>query len=53
MTVATRTTGVGLALAAALFALLVLSVGTGEISIPPDEVVATLFGGGDRAHRAS
>ena len=48
MTVATRTTGVALALAAALFALLVLSVGTGEISIPPDEVVATLFGGGDR-----
>ncbi len=49
MTVATRTTGVALALAAALFALLVVSVGTGEISIPPDEVVATLFGGGDRA----
>ena len=48
MTAATRTTGVGLALAAALLALLVLSVGTGEISIPPGEVVATLLGGGDR-----
>ena len=49
MTVASRSIGVALALAAALFALLVVSVGTGEIAIPPDEVVATLFGGGDRA----
>ena len=32
-----------------LFALLVISVGTGEIAIPPGDVVATLFGGGDRA----
>ena len=31
----------------------VWSVGTGEIAIPPGEVVATLLGGGDRADRAS
>ena len=49
MTVASRSLGVGLALAAALFALVVWSVGTGEIAIPPGEVVATLLGGGDRA----
>ena len=47
MTVASRSVGVGLVLTALLFALLVWSVGTGEISIPPGEVVATLFGGGD------
>jgi iron complex transport system permease protein len=49
MTIANRSVGVGLALAAALFALVVWSVGTGEIAIPPDEVVAALLGGGDRA----
>ncbi len=49
MTVANRSIGVGLALTAALFALVVWSVGTGEIAIPPGEVVATLLGGGDRA----
>ena len=45
----TRSVAVGSVLGAALFALLVISVGTGEIAIPPDEVIATLFGGGDRA----
>jgi iron complex transport system permease protein len=49
VTVASRSVAVGLALAAALFALLVISVGTGEIAIPPGDVIATLFGGGDRA----
>ena len=45
----TRSVAVGSVLGATLFALLVISVGTGEIAIPPDEVIATLFGGGDRA----
>ena len=49
MTVASRSVGVGLALGGVLFALLVLSVGTGEIAIPPGDVIATLLGGGDRA----
>jgi iron complex transport system permease protein len=49
VTVASRSLGVGLALATALVALVVWSVGTGEIAIPPGEVVATLLGGGDRA----
>jgi len=51
VTVASRSVGVALLLAAALFALLVWSVGTGEIAIPPGEVVETLFGGGDRSTR--
>lgn len=42
-----RTTGVATTLAAVLLALLVVSVGTGEFAIPPGEVIATLFGGGD------
>jgi iron complex transport system permease protein len=49
--VAPRTIGVATALVAALLALLVLSVGTGEFSIPPREVVETLLGGGDRSTR--
>jgi iron complex transport system permease protein len=49
VSVANRSVGVGLALGAALFGLLVVSVGTGEIAIPPGDVIATLFGGGDRA----
>jgi iron complex transport system permease protein len=49
--VAPRTIGVAAALVAALLALLVLSVGTGEFSIPPKEVVETLLGGGDRSTR--
>jgi iron complex transport system permease protein len=49
--VAPRTIGVAAALVAALLALLVLSVGTGEFSIPPEEVVETLLGGGDRSTR--
>jgi iron complex transport system permease protein len=49
VSVASRSVGVGLVLGAILFALLVISVGTGEIAIAPGEVVATLFGGGDRA----
>jgi iron-siderophore transport system permease protein len=49
--VAPRTVGVAAALVAALLALLVLSVGTGEFSIPPSEVVETLLGGGDRSTR--
>jgi iron complex transport system permease protein len=49
--VAPRTVGVAAALVAALLALLVLSVGTGEFSIPPSEVVGTLLGGGDRSTR--
>jgi iron-siderophore transport system permease protein len=36
-------------LAAAILALLVLSIGTGEFSIPPDEVVRTLLGEGSRS----
>jgi iron complex transport system permease protein len=46
-----RSIGVAAALGAALLALLVLSVGTGEFSIPPKEVVETLLGGGDRSTR--
>jgi iron complex transport system permease protein len=46
-----RSIGVATALGAALLALLVLSVGTGEFSIPPKEVVETLLGGGDRSTR--
>jgi iron complex transport system permease protein len=46
-----RSIGVGAALGAALLALLVFSVGTGEFSIPPKEVVETLLGGGDRSTR--
>jgi iron complex transport system permease protein len=46
-----RSIGVAGALVAALLALLVLSVGTGEFSIPPREVVETLLGGGDRSTR--
>jgi iron-siderophore transport system permease protein len=49
--VAPRTIGVAAALVAALLTLLVLSVGTGEFSIPPKEVVETLLGGGDRSTR--
>ena len=49
MTLASRSVAVGLALTAALLALLVWSVGTGEIAIPPGDVVATLLGGGDRS----
>jgi len=49
VSVASRSVGVGLALGAVLFALLVISVGTGEIAIAPGDVVATLVGGGDRA----
>jgi iron complex transport system permease protein len=45
----TRSVAVGGTLAAAVLALLVISVGTGEIAIPPGEVIATLLGGGDRA----
>ena len=48
---ATRTIGVAGALTAALLALFVLSVGTGELSIPPGDVIATLMGGGDRSTR--
>ena len=48
---ASRTIGVAAALTAALLALLVLSVGTGELSIPPDEVIEALLGGGDRSTR--
>jgi iron complex transport system permease protein len=47
--VAPRSIGVGFALAAALCLLLVLSVGTGEFEIPPDQVLSTLLGGGDRS----
>jgi iron-siderophore transport system permease protein len=46
-----RTIGVPVALVAALLALLVLSVATGEFSIPPGQVVETLLGGGDRSTR--
>jgi iron-siderophore transport system permease protein len=49
--VAPRTISVAAALVAALLALLVLSLGTGEFSIPPEEVVETLLGGGDRSTR--
>jgi iron complex transport system permease protein len=49
--VAPRTIGVATALVAALLALLVLSIGTGEFSIPPKEVLETLLGGGDRSTR--
>jgi iron-siderophore transport system permease protein len=49
--VAPRTIGVAAALVAALLALLVLSIATGEFSIPPREVVETLLGGGDRSTR--
>ena len=49
MTLASRSAGVALALTAALLALFVWSVGTGEIAIPPGEVIATLLGGGDRS----
>jgi iron-siderophore transport system permease protein len=51
MRVAPRSIGVAAVLLAALLALLVLSVGTGEFSIPPGEVVETLLGGGDRSTR--
>jgi iron complex transport system permease protein len=44
-----RSIGVGLALTAAACALLVVSVGTGEFDIPPDQVLSTLLGGGDRS----
>ena len=47
--IAPRSVGVGLALSAALLALLVVSVGTGEFEIPPGEVVAALVGQGDRS----
>ena len=46
-----RSVGVAAALGAALLALFVLSVGTGEFSIPPKDVVETLLGGGDRSTR--
>jgi iron complex transport system permease protein len=46
-----RSIGVAAVLGAALLALLVLSVGTGEFSIPPKDVVETLLGGGDRSTR--
>jgi iron complex transport system permease protein len=46
-----RSIGVAAVLGAALLALLILSVGTGEFSIPPKEVVETLLGGGDRSTR--
>ncbi len=46
--VAPRTAGVAGVLLALSFVLLVLSVGTGEYDIPPGDVIATLFGGGDR-----
>jgi iron complex transport system permease protein len=49
--VAPRSIGVGLVLLAVLLALLVASVGTGEFSIPPAEVVSTLLGGGDQSTR--
>jgi iron complex transport system permease protein len=39
------------AMALALVALLVVSLGSGEVSISPPEVVRTLFGGGDHATR--
>ncbi|HEX6388718.1 MAG TPA: iron chelate uptake ABC transporter family permease subunit [Solirubrobacteraceae bacterium] len=42
-----RTVAVSGVLLAVSFLLLVLSVGTGEYEIPPGDVVATLFGGGD------
>jgi iron complex transport system permease protein len=42
---------VAAALVVAILALLVLSVATGELSIPPSEVVETLLGGGDRSTR--
>jgi iron complex transport system permease protein len=38
-------------MALALVALLVVSLGSGEVSISPPEVVRTLFGGGDHATR--
>lgn len=46
-----RSIGVSLLLLVSLFGLLVLSVGTGELSIPGGEVVSTLLGGGDRSTR--
>jgi iron complex transport system permease protein len=49
--IATRTIAVAAALTAALLTLLVLSVGTGELSIQPGEVIETLLGGGDRGTR--
>jgi iron complex transport system permease protein len=42
-----RAVGVAVALIALLVVLLVLAVGTGEYSIPPGDVIATLLGGGD------
>jgi iron complex transport system permease protein len=42
-----RAVGVSLVLVVLLLVLLVLAVGTGEYSIPPGDVVATLLGGGD------
>jgi iron complex transport system permease protein len=49
--VAPRSLGVALALAAVTVVLVVLSVGTGQFSIPPDQVVSTLLGGGDASTR--
>ena len=46
-----RSFGFGLVLLVVLLALLVVSVGTGEFSIPASEVVTTLLGGGDRSTR--
>jgi iron complex transport system permease protein len=51
MRVAPRSAGVALALAVVAFALVVLSVGTGEFAIPVDQVIATLLGGGDPSTR--
>jgi iron complex transport system permease protein len=47
--VAPRSIGVGVALSGVMLVLVVLSVGTGEFSIPPGEVLETLLGGGDRS----
>lgn len=46
-----RTIGVSIVLAVLAFVLLVLAVGTGEYSIPPDQVISTLLGGGDQGTR--
>jgi iron complex transport system permease protein len=46
---APRSISVGLALVAALLALLVVSIGTGEFDLSAAEVVETLLGGGDRS----